>query len=260
MTAPPRKQRPIPERDRPVRSWSTLFGPSPERKVNVGVPTEESKRDNSDVGRTLTDSVGLGYRVIDEYLRQGQQVARSFNPGSTSLPEDATQMSQRLMQYGWDFAGLWFEMWSKMSSSGMGPSSPFSPPAGASAPAKASAGAAVEGPSGTANVAAPPANGGRERVVVTISSQRPTTAALEVRPGTGANLVVHALRAEGHDAPPIRDITLERHEDGSLALRVVIGAEQPAGIYNAMILDATSNLPQGTLSVVIADDGGRTQA
>jgi hypothetical protein len=75
---------------------------------------------------------------------------------------------------------------------------------------------------------------------------------LEIRPGAGANLVIHALRAEGHDAPPIRDITLERHEDGSLALRVVVGLEQPAGIYNAMILDSVTNLPQGTLSVVIA--------
>ena len=64
-------------------------------------------------------------------------------------------------------------------------------------------------------------------------------------------MVVHTLRAENHDAPPIRDITLEREEDGTLMVRVTIASEQPPGIYNAMIVDAVSNLPRGTLSVVI---------
>lgn len=263
MTASQRKQRPVLDRDRPVRSWSTLFGPSPERKATANT-SEEPKRDTSEVGRTLTDSVGLGYRVIDEYLRQGQQAARTFNPGAAgSLPEDAAQMSQRLMQYGWDFAGLWFEMWSKMSPGGLGASSPFPPPPGVSVGARpAPAQPAATPPSANATAAASPPtpSSGRERVVVTISSQRPTTAALEIRPSAGANLVVHALRAEGHEAPPIRDITLERHEDGSVVLRVAVGAEQPEGIYNAMILDSVSNLPQGTLSVVIGGGGNPPQA
>jgi hypothetical protein len=246
-----------------VRSWSTLFGPSPERKANVNT-SDEPKRDTSDVGRTLTDSVGLGYRVIDEYLRQGQQAARTLNPGATgSLPEDAAQMSQRLMQYGWDFAGLWFELWSKMSPGGLGASSPFPPPPGASVGARPATAAPPANAPRTANATVAPTgtpSGGRERVIVTISSQRPTTAALEIRPGAGANLVVHSLRAEGHEAQPIRDITLERHEDGSVMLRVVVGAEQPEGIYNAMILDSVSNLPQGTLSVVIGGSGTPPQA
>lgn len=255
MTIPPRKKRPTPERDGPLRSLSTLFASPVGRKPPASDPQPDSER-NTDVGRAVTDSVGLGYRVIDEYIRQGQQAAKGFNPSGfdsrAAAPDDASQMSQRLMQYGWDFAGLWFETWSKMTANGAMPASPFAARDDDRPPPGNAGGTAAARPAPASAVTPPAAASGvRDRVIVSVSCDRPTTTALEVRPGAGAALVVHALRAEGHEAPPIRDITMNCQDDGTLGVRIAIDPDQPSGVYNAMILDQATNLPRGTLSVVI---------
>ena len=73
---------------------------------------------------------------------------------------------------------------------------------------------------------------------------------VELLPGQSADLVIHALRAEGHDATPIRDVSIERtNDDARLIVRVVVDADQPPGEYRAQIVEASSNLPRGTLSV-----------
>ena len=73
---------------------------------------------------------------------------------------------------------------------------------------------------------------------------------LELRPGRHGELVIHALRPEGHEAPPIKDVTLERSaEDGSLTIKVVIAGGQKAGNYRAAIIAAATNKAVGALSV-----------
>jgi hypothetical protein len=85
---------------------------------------------------------------------------------------------------------------------------------------------------------------------VSVESGLPTVTSVELRPGVSAELVIHALRAEGHDAAPIRDVTLERSpDDGRLVVRVVVDPSQPPGEYRALIAEASSNLPRGALSV-----------
>ena len=261
MTSTPRKTRPPLERDRPVRTWATLFGPSGERRAAParaeggapfgGVPNAFG----ADGARTLTDTVELGYRVVDEYIKQGQQVAQAFAPaawsGMAPSTDELPQLTQRVMQYGWDFAGLWFEMWSKMAATGAMPGMPVPPP-----PAPPAAAAAASSPVAAGSAPANGESGAPGRVVVSVTCSRPTTTALELRPNQGQSLVVHSLRAEGHDAPPIRDLLIERAEDGTLSVKVTIAPEQPAGIYNALIVDASSNLPRGTLSVTIGDQAG----
>ena len=65
--------------------------------------------------------------------------------------------------------------------------------------------------------------------------------------------MIHALRAEGHDGAAIRGVQIDCDgEAGAIVVRVEVPADQAAGPYNAMILDAASNMPRGTLSVVVS--------
>jgi len=245
-----RVKRPKLERDRPNREWSTLFGAA--QAARTGMPAAEQPGKDRD-GAALSDTVELGYRVLDDYLRQGRQVAQSFGAsgwnGGAAVPsagssEEMQQMAQRVMQYGWDFAGLWFEMWNRAGglNAGQMPMPPGWAPPRPAEPREPRPAA------DSAEPRAPAAQTESQTVSVSVDSALPTTTSVEVRPGPLGDLVVHALRADGHEAPPISDVTLERTDDGPL-IRVVIGPAQPVGRYRAAIIDATSNLPRGLLTV-----------
>ena len=85
---------------------------------------------------------------------------------------------------------------------------------------------------------------------------------LELRRGSGGPLVAHALRPEGHDAPAISGVQVEVQEDGAVRVAVDVPSNQPPGVYNGMIVDPSSNLPRGTLTVRVIEsaNGRRPQA
>lgn len=120
--------------------------------------------------QTLTDAVGQGYRVINEYLAQGQRQAEALRfpdwssvfqgaggaaPGAASAQQELQQqLFRRLMQYGMDFAALYFEMLSR----GGWPA----PPGGAAAGTPAAwteAFARAASPAAWAGAAAPASSG-----------------------------------------------------------------------------------------------------
>jgi len=257
-----RIKRPKLERTRPKRTWSTLFGssagsrPSASTEDEGGQAARSESRANS---QKLSEAVDTGYRVIEDYLSQGQKVAQSFAPSfrgaSATSGDQPAEMAQRVMQYGWDFFGLWFEMASKMASGAPGfppPGAPVTTPRSESARPNAADSKSTASP-GSGDAASGAENA--VHVIVAVSSQRATTTALDVRPGNGP-LVIHALRPEGHDGPPIRDIDIHWDaQGGSVTLKVAVKDEHPAGVYNAMIVDAGTNLPRGTLSLEILPSG-----
>jgi hypothetical protein len=263
-----RAKRPKLERDRPVRTFSTLFGSgngrSERRAATESAASPEAPPEPAPnpppVAPALSDTVELGYRVIDEYLKQGQQVAQAFNPTAwagrgAGSADDLQQMGQRVMQYGWDFAGLWFEMWSRMAGNASAwmpiPGMPGMPGMPRPPGAEQKTGAAPVTNGATHNgAAAVGANGEGERVVVSVACERPTSTAVELRSGPPSELVVHALRAEDHEGPPIRDVRVERQPgDGTVMVKVTVSASQAPGTYNGLIIDSKTNLPRGTLSV-----------
>jgi hypothetical protein len=262
-----RLRRPSLERDRPIRTWSTLFGvPSNGTHAVAGRPVADREAGASNgapplfpSSQVLSDAVETGYRVYSEYVRQGQAAAQGFNPAASpngaagapgALPPDMQQLSQRVMQYGWDFAGLWFEMWTRMGGNATGWPPPASGPGSISPAVPAPP---PSPPQTTVDAAAlVPA-----RLSVCVVSERRAAATLEVRPGAPGPLVVHALRPEGHEAPPIRDVTIESAGDGAVTVKIGVAATQPPGVYNGMIVDGASNLPRGTVSVRVFGDAER---
>jgi len=171
------------------------------------------------------------------------------------------QLAQRVMQYGWDFAGLWFEMWTRMGGTATGWPSP---PSGAGSRAGAWPAPPVppqepprEAPFTRGYSSEKAADTTPLRLSVTVVSERRTAATLEYRSGAAGPLLVHALRAEGQEAPPIRDVTIESAGGDGITVRVVVASTQPPGVYNGLVIDAGTNVPRGTVSVRVFDETDR---
>jgi hypothetical protein len=204
----------------------------------------------------------------------------STAPGAAGLPgQDPQQLLRRLMQYGWDFAGIWFEVWSRMGwpppgawPGAPGAAAPMGMPGFPATAARDAASAffneafrsstAAERPGASAEPAArandgaqpaaPVTGAGPERFLVSVTSERRVQSVLELRRGPWSTLVAHGLRPEGHEAPAIKGVTVEAlPEQATLRVSVDVPADQPPGVYNGMIIDAASNLPRGTLTITV---------
>jgi hypothetical protein len=273
----PRVTRPALDREAPIRNWATLFGPawagpagaaeSHGSTVGGAVAGGSSAAPGGLPGQTLSDAVGQGYRVINEYIAQGQRYAEAMRfpdwsnwlPGASPAGPNAAfsnpemqQLFRRMMQYGMDFAGMWFEVWNRMGSPP--PSGWAAPPGSAQPPWPSSP--AGEAPAAAASERAkttPFSDGGPSRVLICVSSERRTESMLELRRGSGGPLLAHALRPEGHDAPAISSVTIEVQADGAVRVSVDVPSNQAPGVYNGMIVDSASNLPRGTLTVRIIE-------
>ncbi len=223
-----RIKRPKLDRTDPVRNWSTMFG-----------GPAASAGSNGPLSDVIARSVDLGYRVIDEYVRQGQKAAEQL----TGRPSDVAamtgnvqEMSVRMAQYTSDLLGVWFQM---MSTAMVAPGAAAwtSPPAAAESPHAAQAAAA-----------APPAEPVRVRVEV--ASTQPVEVGLDLRPGAGLKpLIAHTLRAVDPDKPVLTATVVANGEPGVLRLRVRVADDHPQGVYSGLLLDEATGLPVGALSL-----------
>ena len=119
-----RVARPQVGRTKPARNWQTLFGPPPADEA--GAADEGSGRSKGgDAANPIARGVELGYRVMDEYVKQGARVAglrggggaRASEAGGAVLP----QLTERMFQYASDFASVWLEAMGVMMRNGGGP-------------------------------------------------------------------------------------------------------------------------------------------
>ncbi|PTL78760.1 hypothetical protein DAT35_37470 [Vitiosangium sp. GDMCC 1.1324] len=212
----------------------------------------------------------MGYRVIEEYLRQGQNVARAmglpFPGGSGGAPADdglQSRMGAMFRSFS-DFASLWMDLMGRVGAGGgfavpgagvapaTGRADPFpvSGPgdAGAPVPVSPRAPAAVEPPvAPEAQVAVPLG------LTLDIESSRRVEVSVELRPrSSGLSLVVHDLRAPEPDKPRLTGVKLEVLPDEErMVLRLRVPEDHPPGIYSGLILDERTSLPRGTLCVRI---------
>jgi hypothetical protein len=63
---------------------------------------------------------------------------------------------------------------------------------------------------------------------------------------------VHQLRALAPDVPSIGGVTLELQPERSRTLlSLYVPSDQPPGMYCGLIVEADSNLPRGSVSVLV---------
>ena len=194
----------------------------------------------------------MGYRVVEEYLRQGQNVARAMGiPSLGSAPADEglqNRMGAMLRSFT-DFATLWMDLMGKVGAGGVAASAPGSSPAsGTAGPFPMGGG---PGAPETPKVVAPePAPLG---LTLEIESPRCVEVSIDLRPrSSGLSLVVHDLRAPEPDKPRITGVRLEGlPEEERVFLRLRVPEDHPPGVYSGLILDERTSLPRGTLTVRI---------
>jgi hypothetical protein len=239
--ARPRISLPALDRTAPIRNGSTVFGPGTSRPTAPPHPG------------SIRDAVELGYRVIDELVRSGREAASSLRPwgwaaqGAAAAPEDLAQLGLQMVQATSEFMSTWLQTMQRMA----GAAATAAPPAPGPEPREPPD---PPGPPHPEPTPAPaPASPERSRVRVGVSSQRMTHVEIDLRAGAArSSCVVHQLRPVSAEAtiPPIP--VTSRVEDGALCVELVVPPEQPAGRYNACIVDAVTGIPQGTLSLLIA--------
>ncbi len=188
------------------------------------------------------EAVNDAYRVIDEYLRQGQQMARSMwlPYGEARMPgPDWGPTVERLTRVTGDVAMAWLEMFQQWSStaagSGSAPASPF-----------------AATPDSRSQSPYDDADGGLG-FSVSVESPRPVTLSVELHPGVRPESVrVGSLACGDPSIRAIQSVALEPPDEQSAwRLRCVVPAEQPPGVYNGLILDRVSERPRGTISLCV---------
>ena len=283
MATDERRKRPDLDRIGPIRDFSRIFGPPPAEPnghphgaANPGSPTRPEG-----VGRGVT----LGYQVIDDYIRQGEEFARTMysaagvGAAAAAAPSsreafDPQAMTSRLVQAATDFAGVWMDLVQATAGRGVDRprnesrpgvpgfdinqpaptvSSPAAPPVAAAAAASSAPAPSAPGDGAAASWRAP--------VTLDVDSKRPLQIAVDIKPGVdGAGLIAHALRAIDPAAPRIDGIEIDRLEgEDGLLVRLRVSDDQPPGVYSGIVVDERTNLPRGTLYVRVLDRQVTTQ-
>lgn len=260
-----RASKPELERYEPIRSFNGIFGPRPpanggrqERSANPSTP--------------ITEGVNMGYRVIEEYMRQGQSFAKTMWPaaGSAALPSaDPQKMMERMFQYASDLATTWLE-YTQATAGQMGqmpffvpPGSSTTPPVGgrpaANEPARSPATPRHAQPAAPRHAATSSALA--PTVSIDIASKARTEVTVDVKQGLSAAVSSHALRDKDSRLPPISDVKVEVNlAENRIVVHIRVADDQPPGTYSGLLIDEGTNLPRGTLAVrVFPPEGPNAQ-
>jgi len=224
-----RKTRPALPRTEPIRSWSTLFGAAAPGGA-AGAPGFPSAVESVNRG------VELGYRVIDEYVKQGAALAGNLSSASTGTPSgvpDLAQMTERMLKSASDFASLWFDAMGVMISSRNGAGTPDA--------------------SGMPRTAAPQSSG-TPGITLQLRAAQPVEVLITIDSTLtpGAPLVVESLRARSASAS-LEDVSVDVPAEpaGPLKIRITIPKGMPADRYTGAIIDAGTRNPRGRLTVTV---------
>jgi hypothetical protein len=258
MSISDRPKRPSPERTQPIRSWSTLFavpsadGGDPDPPP--AAPAPESR--GAGLSDVVSRSVDLGYRVIDEYIRQGQKAARRLNDrsyGTQAMTGDLQELGMRMTQYASDFAAVWLEFIQVAATKNGAPGGESVADGAVHPPAATPGDPAVVAASGFTPDEQPA--GERTRVRIEVQATQPTEVSVDILPSaTRLPLVVHALRAIEPDTPRIAEVAFEAgSDDDPPRLRIRVPPGHPPGVYSGLIIDPHTSRPAGSVSVRIGE-------
>ena len=295
QTASPRPEDRHPQEDPPA-SWSHPHDPASHASPHFeeeGRPTSQhhASSTESQPGQetahsmpwqdSVTRGVEMGYRVVEEQIRLGQDMARQLGigiPPQGPYGEDPWNMLRRALRYSEDMAGLVFQFLGSLAQrpDAMGPfsgSSPYGPAGGrpwpgntwnqdapfTGSPWQSPFGAPAdnhrEAHSGQPHATSPPwptAHGEPSpTLMVDVHCQRPTRLRFELAPEASSRpLHCQELFCSETDST-LSDVQFA--EDGSRCLIIHVSADLPAGQYQGSIIDREHGTPLGCVSLQIAE-------
>lgn len=251
-----RIRRPALERARPIRGWATLLGASDH--VEPAAPrasAEPPPKDPDPVAR----SVELGYRVVDEYIRRGQDAAQRMRAGTygpSAFVRDTRDLAERMVRSASDAIGAWAELIDLTSQDGSR-AGEANGVAAASAERgtgdRAGQRVGDDGPA-SGNGTAAAVVGAPVRVRVCVDCNRSVEVVLDLDAALAEQEpVLHALRPTGGGDARLDDVSYAVDGDGMPTITLRIGAEHPSGVYRGLVVDARLGHALGSLSVSIRD-------
>jgi hypothetical protein len=186
----------------------------------------------------------MGYRVIDEYVRQGAAVASSFASAGTKdvAAADLPRLADRMLKYATDFSAAWLEAMTMM----------------AATVGSVTANGATDPNTRTARSSSPETNAAHAwpaelRMSLELRSKHPAEVLLSLDGSApGELLKVEPLRAHSGKAK-IEDVVVELPTDASGAVRVKVNVPTQCkrGRYTGAILEAKASKPRGRLTVIV---------
>lgn len=241
---PDRIRRPELERHGPIRDATTYLRDSDSwnEKPQDGTSREDGQGQGSKVGSfddVVTQGVRLGYKVIEQYISQGQRVAEQISrPFQKGVPEaGAADVAQGVVRLYKDMADVWGNALDVMVRN----------------PVFWSLLGSLAQSNGTHLSGAMPGtlNGTGAAFSVQITSARPTEVMLNVTPSVQPfTPLVHALHAPDPAVPPLTSIAFEKSPKTNMpVLLLKIPSRQPPGLYTGVVVDRDTNQPRGTLTV-----------
>jgi hypothetical protein len=253
-----RAKRPSLNRSKPIRSWSKAFGgssASKSAKAPKSAKGPEPAKSSETANGMVADGVRLGYRVIDDYLKKGQEAAQSLGgAGGETLKAASTEvqrLTQRMFQYASDLASAWMELVQTMTATGLA-NDEAATKNGAPRPATRGEQAAPPGREAGSDPSDQPCP-----VSLEIDSPLPTETTIDLRRRAIDQPVdVQALSSDDPGAPRITGISIAAlPKAGRVRVRVRVPPTQPAGVYRGLIIDRNTNLPCGTLAIRVGPAG-----
>lgn len=251
-----RKTRPEPEREGYDRGYSTSFRDSDSWDwPGQGDGDERTQGDGSGNGGAedragWTDAIGdgvrMGYRVIEEQIRQGQRVAEQINdrfyqsgPGGMGAM-GGPDITQKMWRSYWDLAAMWWDFMGSMTGGGTGFRG--QPPGWGN-------GQSNDGYSGHPGE---PAEGERLDLAIEVESERATRVGLVLNHLRGCRSLV-ALKLHGPgDAVLGGEVEFGPIVDGApLRVEIRVPADQAPGAYSGRVVDGSSGEHLGTLTVQV---------
>jgi hypothetical protein len=203
----------------------------------------------------VSDGVGLGYRIIQEYMQQGERVARAFwNPGGDGVDRlDPSRLMDRALRSAQDLAGTFSEIVRVMANA------PKEAPFAAGRPGGFDFGPAHR--PGRANGKAAPANGASHggganvvpgangSIAVEVDSRRPVAVSIALD-DDAARSVLEVPPLPGPGSSRLRGIALAvAGQTGGMRLKVTVPPRVAAGTYAGPVLDARTGQPRGLITV-----------
>ena len=254
MSEVPRITRPRLEVDRARRQPSGLFASA--RAPGSGEaehPADAGARGTPRSADAISRGVELGYRVIEEYVRQGSSLARTMSAGALdpdTAQGDVRELGDRMFRYASEAMSIWLELLGMTAGRSAPPPAPDARPPGLETRQQASTPRAGE----VHSVAPPsPAAG----LAVALDSVRPVEVVVRLHdPSASHPLRVHDLRAEPGE-PRLSDVRIDADQTGRpQRVCIRVADSLPAGTYNGLIVDEATGRPAGTLSVTVLRERG----
>jgi hypothetical protein len=235
-TTSDRARKPPLPRTTPIRSWSTLFDSNQATPPN-GAP--EKTPAGGGAGDAVQRGVELGYRVLDNYMRQGAAAAGAFAGPSRATPssDDLPKMTARMLQYTSDFTSLWFDAMRVMGGQASQP--------------------VTDGDGRASPLESPVAPTRHVHWVVEVRSEQPAEIIIAFDEPLPTELIVEPLRSAAHrgkGGKTIADVSIRPPAEpgGPLRVRVHVSPKMPSNRYTGAVLDAATRQPKGRITVTLA--------